>query len=85
MYVDSHFRGRGVATKLIETVLDHERRHGIERVIFYTADTQKDAIKLYERFRWIFEGQVTSIFAFPGDILELFSVLKFVLKLDKKA
>ena len=49
MWVASHARGRGVADRLVETLLDHARRTGLRRVTLDVADDNSRAIGFYER------------------------------------
>ena len=49
MWVASHARGRGVADRLVEALLDHARRAGRRRVVLDVADDNERAIGFYER------------------------------------
>jgi GNAT superfamily N-acetyltransferase len=43
-------RGRGVGTRLMETMLEHCRKHGRSRVILYVMQDNAAAIRLYHKF-----------------------------------
>ena len=49
MWVASHARGRGVADRLVGTLLDHARQTGLRRVTLDVADGNTRAIGFYER------------------------------------
>jgi ribosomal protein S18 acetylase RimI-like enzyme len=49
MWVASHARGRGVADRLVGTLLDHARQSGLHRVTLDVADDNERAIGFYER------------------------------------
>ena len=49
MWVASHARGRGVADRLVETLLGHARQTGLRRVTLDVADGNTRAIGFYER------------------------------------
>jgi ribosomal protein S18 acetylase RimI-like enzyme len=49
MWVASHARGRGVADRLVETLVDHARAQGLRRVVLDVADGNDRAIGFYER------------------------------------
>jgi ribosomal protein S18 acetylase RimI-like enzyme len=49
MWVASHARGRGVADRLVGTLLGHARRVGLRRVTLAVADDNTRAIGFYER------------------------------------
>ena len=49
MWVASHARGRGVADRLVQTLLDHARSAGRRRVTLDVADDNERAIGFYER------------------------------------
>ena len=49
MWVAAHARGRGVADRLVQTLLDHARSAGRRRVTLDVADDNERAIGFYER------------------------------------
>jgi ribosomal protein S18 acetylase RimI-like enzyme len=49
MWVASHARGRGVADRLVQAVLDHAKGAGLRRVTLDVADDNDRAIGFYER------------------------------------
>ena len=48
MAVSSRFHRRGIASRLLEQLIDHGKRHGIKKVYLYTTQFQAPAIRLYE-------------------------------------
>jgi GNAT superfamily N-acetyltransferase len=48
LYVDSEFRGQGVARRLIAAIEDQSRRRGIVRLYLYTVDAEE----LYRKCGW---------------------------------
>ncbi len=49
IYVDSHYRRRGVGLKLVEAIVDTARAHGFHSVIARIADSNPASIDLHSR------------------------------------
>lgn len=50
VYVKEAYRSRGIATGMMQRMLDYARRHGYEEILLETGEFLKDACKLYTRF-----------------------------------
>ena len=50
LWVAPNFRGTGVGSKLLRTVLDRLRDSGVHTVWLYILDGNQDAMRLYQRF-----------------------------------
>ena len=66
MWVASHARGRGVADRLVEALLDHARQTGLRRVTLDVADGNARAIGFYERTGFTRTGRTGALPHNPG-------------------
>jgi peptide alpha-N-acetyltransferase len=51
--VDSTYRGRGIATKLVTLAIDAMKARGADEVVLETEETNVAAMRLYERLGFI--------------------------------
>lgn len=49
MSVSSRFHRRGIASRLLERLIDHAKRHGIKVIFLHTTQYQTAAIALYKK------------------------------------
>ncbi|MDO8554820.1 MAG: GNAT family N-acetyltransferase [Candidatus Micrarchaeota archaeon] len=49
MYVAKEFRGKGIGTKLLETLLRYTKKHDYKRIFLWTDSEMVEAIKMYEK------------------------------------
>jgi len=47
MYVQSSLRGRGIARRILDELVSHARRLGVNRIVLETGERQSDALALY--------------------------------------
>ena len=66
LWVASHARGRWVADRLVETLLEHARREGLRRVVLDVADGNGRAIGFYERAGFTRTGRTGDLPHQPG-------------------
>ncbi len=66
MWVASHARGRGVADRLMGTLLDHARQTGLRRIMLDVADGNARAIGFYERTGFTRTGRTGALPHHPG-------------------
>jgi len=55
MTVSARFHRRGIASRLLEQLLDHAKRHGLKEIYLSTTQYQTAAIALYKKagFRYV--------------------------------
>lgn len=64
----SQFRGRGVADKLVERLVQDAHERGYDQIFLFTEDNNFAAIKFYLRFGFVLEDRTLS----PGESGKLF-------------
>jgi len=57
MFVDKEFRGKGVASAMIDKIIEYAREKEVKKIWLWTQEELKDAIRLYEKKRFVFEGR----------------------------
>ncbi|KAF6758616.1 acyl-CoA N-acyltransferase [Ephemerocybe angulata] len=58
MYVSDDFRRRGIAGKLINTLIAHARERGVGMIVLSTTTYQELARMMYQRLGWVEVGQI---------------------------
>lgn len=54
----SEYRNQGIGSKLIEKAIEHSvKKNGIEKVELEVFESNANAIKLYEKFGFVYEGK----------------------------
>ena len=49
LYLDSSYRGKGLGSRLINTVIDEAKNRGFKSVVLDSMSQYKDALRLYEK------------------------------------
>lgn len=58
MGVLAEYRGKGIGSRLIETTIQHAKtRNGIEKIELEVFESNTNAIKLYEKYGFVYEGK----------------------------
>ncbi|KAG7096097.1 hypothetical protein E1B28_006773 [Marasmius oreades] len=52
MFVSPAFRGHGIATKLMQALLEHARKHGLKHVYLQTTWLNDKAVVMYKKTGW---------------------------------
>jgi len=65
MWVAPHARGRGVGTRLVNSVVDWAKRGGYDAVFLWVTEGNEVAERLYERCGFVRTGQVQPVH--PGE------------------
>ena len=52
MLVSPAFRGRGIAKKLMQVLLDHAREHKLKEVVLHTTWLNDKAVIMYKKTGW---------------------------------
>ena len=66
LYVDASLRGRGIGQRLVETVLEWSRGHGLTRVVLWSDTRFENSHRLYRRLGFAQLGERTV----EGDVNE---------------
>jgi len=53
LYIRPHFRGRGIAPRLVQAIVDDARTRGFTRMRLDTLPSMQDAMRLYESFGFV--------------------------------
>ncbi|TFK31273.1 acyl-CoA N-acyltransferase [Crucibulum laeve] len=53
MAVSPCYRGRGIGSLLLSTVIAHARKHAVSSIFLSTSSYQEAAIRMYEKYGWI--------------------------------
>lgn len=53
LYIRPHFRGRGIARRLVQAIVDDARARGFTRMRLDTLPSMQDAMRLYESFGFV--------------------------------
>ncbi|KAG7093079.1 hypothetical protein E1B28_009367 [Marasmius oreades] len=52
MFVSPAFRGHGIATKLMQALLEHARKHGLKHIYLQTTALNDKAVVMYKKTGW---------------------------------
>jgi ribosomal protein S18 acetylase RimI-like enzyme len=72
------YRGRGVGTKLLSSVLDHAKRSGLEKIELYVYTSNTPAIALYRKFGFLEEGIIKHYRKLDGVYFDCLAMGKFL-------
>ena len=70
MWVAPHVRRRGIASELVDAVIDCARRGAARRVVLDVADANAPAIALYDRKGFVRNGQTGTLSPSKGHVRE---------------
>ncbi len=57
MFVSREFRRRGVASAMIDKIIEYAKEKDVKKIWLWTQEELSDAIKLYEKKGFVFEGR----------------------------
>ena len=77
------FRGQGLGSKLLQSVLDHSKRFGLEKVELHVYTTNLPAIALYRKHGFEQEGLLRSFRKLDGQYFDCLAMGKFLQHTDK--
>ena len=72
------FRGKGIGSQLLSTVLDHAKKFGLEKVELSVYTTNTPAIALYKRFGFEEEGLIKKYRKLDGQYFDSLTMAKFL-------
>ncbi|KAJ7582327.1 acyl-CoA N-acyltransferase [Mycena floridula] len=65
MSVLASYRGRGIASQLIKTIVDHATKHKMTSIFLSTSTMQPGAIAMYKKYGWSYK-QILEVFRVAG-------------------
>lgn len=72
------FRGKGVGSRLLQAVLDHAKKFGLEKVELKVYTTNESAISLYKKFGFEQEGYIKNYRKLDGRYFDCLVMGKFL-------
>lgn len=72
------YRGRGLGSKLLASVLDHAKKFGLEKVELYVYTTNVPGIALYKKFGFEQEGLIQKYRKLGGQYFDCLAMGKFL-------
>lgn len=72
------FRGQGIGGKLLQAVLDHSKKFGLEKVELHVYSTNVPAIALYKKFGFEQEGLIKKYRKLDGQYFDCLAMGKFL-------
>jgi len=72
------YRGKGLGTKLLASVLDHAKKFGLEKVELHVYTTNHPAVALYRKFGFEQEGLLRKYRKLDGQYFDCLAMGKFL-------
>ena len=72
------YRGKGVGTRLLQAVIEHSRRIGLEKIELKVYTSNKTAIALYEKHGFEREGVIKNYRKLDGQVFDVLAMAKFL-------
>lgn len=72
------YRGQGLGSKLLGSVLDHAKNFGLEKVELHVYTSNQTAIALYKKFGFEIEGLIKKYRILDGEYFDALTMAKFL-------
>ncbi|MBP9708242.1 MAG: GNAT family N-acetyltransferase [Oligoflexales bacterium] len=72
------FRGLGLGSKLLASVLDHAKKFGLEKVELHVYTSNLPAVALYKKFGFEQEGLIKKYRKLDGEYFDCLAMGKFL-------